>query len=157
MKHTFTQLAKRRRSAGFTLIEVLVTVAIVAILGAVAVPAYTEYVTRGKIPEATSTLASMRVQLEQYYQDNRNYGSSAAGCGVASPNGQNFTFSCNWGPGASNQSFSITATGVAGGPMSDFTYTIDQAGTRRTTRLPAAWGTAPPAIPCWVVKKGGGC
>lgn len=157
MKHPFFFLRKLRKSAGFTLIELMVTVAIIGILAAVAVPAYTDYVTRGKIPEATSALASMRVRLEQYYQDNRNYGSDDANCGVPNPVSDNFTYTCNWGAGGTSQSYLVTATGVAGRGMNGFAYTIDQAGNRRTTALSTAWGIAPPAIACWVIKKGGGC
>ena len=58
---------------GFTLIEVMITVAVVAILAAVALPQYRDYVTRGRIPEATSRLATLQVQAEQYFQDNRTY------------------------------------------------------------------------------------
>jgi type IV pilus assembly protein PilE len=157
MKHPFFFLPALRKSAGFTLIELMITVAIIGILAAVAVPAYSDYVTRGKIPEATSALASMRIRLEQFYQDNRNYGSDDDSCGVPNPTGDNFTYTCNWGVGATNQFYLITATGIAGRGMNGFTYTIDQAGNRQTTNLPTAWGTAPPAIACWVVKKGGGC
>jgi len=139
-------------AGGFTLIELMVTVAIVAILAAVAIPAYSDYVKRGKIPEATNALASMRIQLEQYYQDNRDYGSTAAACGVANPsNTSNFTFGCVWN--GTNQSYIATATGVGG--MTGFTYTINEAGLRRTTHLPSGWGTFPQN--CWVTKKGGGC
>jgi type IV pilus assembly protein PilE len=96
----------------------------------------------------------MRVQMEQYYQDNRNYGSTAAACGVVMPQAtQNFTYSCNWGSAAANQAFTVTATGI--GSMNGFVYTIDEAGMRQTTGLPSGWGTAPAS--CWVVKKGGGC
>lgn len=157
MKHTFFFLQKSRKSAGFTLIELMITVAIIGILAAVAVPAYTDYITRGKIPEATSALASMRIRLEQFYQDNRNYGSDDANCLVPSPAADNFTYTCNWGAGGTSQSYTVTATGVAGRGMGGFAYTIDQAGNRQTTQLPAAWGTAPPAIACWVVRRGGGC
>jgi prepilin-type N-terminal cleavage/methylation domain-containing protein len=52
---------------GFTLIELMIVVAVVGILTAIAVPSYTNYVIRGKIPEATSQLASKRVQMEQFF------------------------------------------------------------------------------------------
>lgn len=153
MKNTFSSFSKMNKRTGFTLIELMITVAIIAILAGVALPAYTDYVTRGRIPEATSNLSAMRVRLEQFYQDNRQYGSTASVCGVSNPQSGNFTYSCNWGAGATNQSFTATATGT--GPMTGFTYTIDHENNRRTTALPSGWGTA--TINCWVVKKGGVC
>ena len=62
-----------RSNSGFTLIEVMITVAIVAILGAIAVPSYNEYVQRARITEATSALSDMRNKMEQYFQDNRTW------------------------------------------------------------------------------------
>ncbi len=59
--------------SGFTLIEMMITVAIVAILASVALPSYSEYVLRSKTEEATSGLAELRVRMEQYFQDNRKY------------------------------------------------------------------------------------
>ena len=151
MNHTFSKHISRR-AAGFTLIELMITVAIIGILAAIAVPAYSDYITRGKIPEATSALASMRINLEQFYQDNRSYASAAGGCGVANPSSQNFTYACALG--ATDQSYAVTATGVANRGMDGFVYTIDQAGARTST-MSTKWGGA--TANCWVTQKGGGC
>lgn len=142
-----------QRNQGFTLIEVMITVVIISILAAVALPAYTDYVTRGKIPEATNGLATMRIQLEQYYQDNRSYAKDGGDCGIAVPQGKNFGFECN----TNGQTYKVTATGKGG--ISEFKYTINEAGSRQTIGLPTKWGTASESSPiaCWVTTKGGGC
>jgi len=49
---------------GFTLIELMITVAVVGILAAVAFPSYTNYIRRGKIAEAQSTLSDLRLRAE---------------------------------------------------------------------------------------------
>jgi len=136
---------------GFSLIELMITIAIVAILAGIAVPSYNNYVITSRIPEATSNLSSMRVKLEQHYQDNRTYeGACVAGSVAALPTSENFTYSC---PTLTASTYTVAATGR--GKMTGFTYTIDQSNTRTTADLPSGWGTAP--VSCWVVKKGGGC
>jgi len=135
---------KTGNEAGFTLIEVMVTVAIVAILTAIAVPNYSAYVQRGKIAEAISNLAAMRVLMEQYFLDNRTY---VGGPCTAPGSTTYFTYACS--PAATATTYTITATGVAGQGMSGFTYTIDQANNRQTTAFPGASGI--PAA-CWYTK-----
>ena len=138
---------------GFTLVELMVTVAIAAILAAVAMPAYTDYVKRSRISQATNNLASMRVKLEQFYQDNRTFeGACAAGTVAPLPPPDDFTYSC---PTLTATTYTIQAAGVAGGSMAGFTYTIDEANNKTTTAVPSGWGTAP--IACWVTRKGGAC
>jgi len=66
------------RQSGFTLIEVMIAVAIVGILIAIALPSYRNYVIRGKLVAGTNALANMRAQMEQYYQDNRTYATVSA-------------------------------------------------------------------------------
>lgn len=139
---------------GFTLIEMMITVAIIAILASIALPSYTRYVARGRMVEATNNLATMRVQLEQFYQDNRNYGSTASACGVANPASGAFSYSCNWGAIGTNQGFTITATGLAAQSMSGYTFTIDQANVQRTTAFPGASGLP---VACWLKEAGQTC
>jgi type IV pilus assembly protein PilE len=146
------QKAVVSRQAGVTLIELMVTLAIIAILSAVAIPAYGDYVKRGRIPQATNNLASMRVKMEQFFQDNRKY---PASCDVAGgmplPTSEDFTYSC----ALTNTSFTVTATGK--GTMADFIYTIDESNIMKTMKLPANWGSLPSPNTCWVRKKGGTC
>ncbi len=61
------------RVKGFTLIEVMIVVAIVAVLAAIALPNYSDYIKRGKIIEATSALSDARTRFNQFYLDHRTY------------------------------------------------------------------------------------
>jgi type IV pilus assembly protein PilE len=138
--------------AGFTLIEVMIVVAIIAILSAIAMPSYNEYIIRGRIPDAVSTLSDTRVKMEQYFQDNRTYvGACATGTVAPAPSATpNFSFACS---DQTASAYLITATGTTG-RMASFTYTIDQAGARATTAVPAGWTAA---ANCWVIRKDGSC
>ncbi len=151
MENRFASSPFDAKAAGFTLIELMVTVAIVSILAAIAVPAYKAHVMTGRVPQATSNLASMRAKLEQHFQDNRTYvGACAAGTVAPLPAADSFTYSC---PTLTATTYVVQAVG--NGPMAGFTYTIDQANNKVTTAVPSGWGTAP--VSCWVTKKGGGC
>jgi type IV pilus assembly protein PilE len=142
-----------RAHQGFTLIEIMIVVVIVAVLGAIAVPAYSDYVRRAKITEATSALQDMRVKMEQFFQDNRTYvGACAAGTVAQTPaSTQNFSFACS---GQSSTAYLVTAQGI--NSMSEFKYTIDQSGTKATITGPGNWSGIPNTS-CWVLKKDGSC
>ncbi len=133
---------------GFTLIELMITVVIVAILASIAVPSYTDYITRSRIAEATSGLASKRVRLEAYYDNNRTY-VGAPDCASDTATSANFTFSCS---AATASSYTIQAVGR--NAMSGFTYTIDQANAKATSSVPTGWTSS---TTCWVLNRGGSC
>lgn len=150
------------RNKGFTLIELMIVVAIVGILAGIALPMYTDYVKRGKVQEATANLSDMRVKLEQFYQDNRTYvGACTAGSASAvpiPPAVKYFTFTC---PTLTATGYQVRAVGTiasADQSMAGFTYTIDQANAKTTDLTPASgWVTANTSYTCWITKKGTTC
>jgi type IV pilus assembly protein PilE len=142
-----------KKSTGFTLIELMIVVAVIAILAAIALPSYTEYIRRSRITEATNELATLRVRLEQYYQDNRHYGSTGSTCGMGVAPTDSFDFACSDG-GAGNQAFLATATGKATRGMAGFSFTIDHNNLRQTTAFPDAGGLP---LACWISRAGETC
>ncbi|HZQ75405.1 MAG TPA: type IV pilin protein [Burkholderiales bacterium] len=141
-----------RLHKGFTLIELMVVVTIIAIISAVALPAYSDYVKRAKITEATSALSDMRVKMEQFFQDNRTYATACA-AGTVAPvpsSTNNFDFACS---NLGTTTYTVTATGK--NAMLGFNYSIDQANTRTTLQLGSGWTGA--GSSCWVTRKDGSC
>jgi len=132
---------------GFTLIELMIVVAVIGLLTMVAFPSYQDYVIRGKLAEATSTLSDGRVKMEQFFQDNKTYVGGT--CPAAT---ESFTYACG---ALTASTYTITATGRAGSSVAAFSYTIDQANAHRTTGLKNGWGSVPQN--CWITKKGGTC
>lgn len=147
------------RAAGFTLIEVMIVVAIVAILSSIALPAYSDYMRRGQVQEAFGYLSDSRVKMEQYYQDNRNYGPSSSACAsvfAPPPNAvKYFTFSCSPNTRAGDtlqQSYTVTATGVLNTQAFGHVYTINEIGDRYTTKFKNV-DIAAPGAKCWLSKS----
>jgi type IV pilus assembly protein PilE len=143
-----------QKNKGFTLVELMVVVAIIGILSAVAVPAYSDYVLRGKLTEAFTGLADGRVRMEQYFQDNRTY-LSGANCGISAnlPSSKYFTFTC---PAPTATTYTIKATGIATQGTGGLEYTIDQSNGKASNITKSGWSNPSPNT-CWATKKGGSC
>ena len=140
---------------GFTLIELMIAVAIVGIIAAVAIPQYKDYITRGSLADATTGLAAVRADMERYYQDNRTYanvGAFVSPClAAASPVFGKFTITCQGNP--DNVSYVLQAVGSSGTNVSGFTFTVNQADVRATV-APAGWTSCTTK---WITKKGDIC
>jgi type IV pilus assembly protein PilE len=138
-----------RCTRGFTLVELMVVVAVVAILTAVALPAYQDYVVRSKIPDATDRLAVLQNQLDSYLLDNYKYSANADACKSDSTTSPYFVFSC---ASVSDTAYVLQAVGT--GTMAGFTYTVDQNYNKATTSVPSGWTAS---TTCWITRKGGIC
>ncbi len=131
------------KGRGFTLIELVIVMAIIGILAAIAVPGYSQYVVRGRLTEATGTLSAYRLRMEQAYQDNGNYG--AAACSLPMTATTSFAYTCAVTNGG--QGFTARATGQ--GTVSGYSFSIDEQGVRQTLAFPGV-GTAN----CWMIRAG---
>lgn len=152
-------MRRQHRSAkarGFTLIELMIAMAIIAILAAVAVPQYTAYVTRSRLADATTGLATMRAQMERHFQDNRSYdtvGTFVSPCknsNVAARTFGNFVIGCAGDLDATQ----FTLEAVGSGPVDGFKFTVNQRDVRATTAAPTGWTTCASK---WITKKGESC
>ncbi len=137
---------------GFTLIEVMIVVAIIGALAAIAMPMYNDYVIKSRINEAVAGLSDLRVKMEQFFQDNRTYvGACVAGTVTELPsNTKFFDFACS---NLAATTYTITATGKTN--MTGFVYTINQANTRTSTVTGVGGWSGNTA--CWITNKGGAC
>ncbi len=142
----------RLKAKGFTLIEVMIVVAIIGILASVAYPSYTDYVRRGQVTEAFTQLSTLRARMEQYYLDNRNYGTSTGCASDSSASSwsdfaatEYFTYECS--TATPYQTFTLVAKGQKGAAIGNW-YAIDQEGNRTTTKFKGATVSAN----CWLTK-----
>jgi type IV pilus assembly protein PilE len=122
---------RARRSVGFTLLELVTSVAIIAILAAIAVPSYSGYVGHSRAKGASADLVALSLGYENDYQKTLSYPSYAAGTTIAAlassrttqqvsdfgawapAEGAYYTYSLYSNTGAYT-GYTVTATAIAG-------------------------------------------
>jgi type IV pilus assembly protein PilA len=72
----------QKKQQGFTLIELMIVIAIVGILAAIALPAYQDYTVRAKVSEAMVTLAEAKTTIAEFYSANNYLPDDAANAGI---------------------------------------------------------------------------
>ena len=129
---------------GFTLVEIMVVLAIVMTIAAIAMPSYTENINRSKRAEAKAQLLEAAQYMQRFYSQNDSYAQNRAGNAVAIPDAlarvprsaasgsQNYTIGFAT-PAPTVATFTLQAAPRAGGSMASDkcgTFTLTQAGQR---------------------------
>ncbi|MBI3560307.1 MAG: prepilin-type N-terminal cleavage/methylation domain-containing protein [Gammaproteobacteria bacterium] len=135
---------------GLTLIELMVTVAIITILAGIAWPPYNGYISRGHRADAIMLITKVQGYLESCYSQQRNYNTcnSSIPSNITTPVPPNDHFTVAVATSATNpDNFIITATGNTAQQASDdscITFTLNQAGVKGYTKASSATSTN-----CW--------
>lgn len=156
----------KRANSGFTLIELMITVAIVGILAAIALPSYNTYVARANRAAARAQLAQAAQYMQRFYAANDNYGIDRANANTVwesmpaglmrSPADGTATYEVSVGVGATQSTanattFLIRMRPIAGGRMENDScgaLSINQAGVKSVTGF-GANPTAAQIAECW--------
>lgn len=100
----------RPRAHGFTLVEVMIVVAIIGILASIALPSYTQYVVQARRTEAQAFLMELAQRQERWRVNHAEYGTTTEiGADTGTPQYYDFEVTA-----ASATGYTLTATAVAG-------------------------------------------
>jgi type IV pilus assembly protein PilE len=135
------QVTRSGSTRGFTLIELVITVTVIAILGAIAFPSYQDHMRKGRRAAAQSFLVDTANRQQQYLLDARNYavgGTALTALNVAVPAdvAPYYTIAVTPAAPTNPPTFTLTATPVAGSKqVPDGTLTIDHQGNKTRAGL----------------------
>jgi len=140
---------KKTNQSGFTLIELMITIAIVSILAGVAIPSYISFTKNRDVSSALTTLINLSTQMQKTYVDSasRSYRKNGT-CGVSDTTSNNYGFVCT---SSDNAHYQWTATSTD----TKYQYTIDQDGNKKTKTFNGS--TPSDGSDCWKINDHGGC
>jgi type IV pilus assembly protein PilE len=130
------------KNTGFTLIELMIVVAIIGIISAIAYPSYDDYMKKSRRSDAKVGLTAMADKQERFYLQNNTYTNNTANVGGTATDENWYVLSID---SADVNGFALTATAVAGGPQA--TDTTTSAGNCTVLTLDSTGARTPTA--CW--------
>jgi type IV pilus assembly protein PilE len=107
-------MRKNTNQAGFTLIEVMVVVAIIGVLASLAYPSYREYVARSRRAEARAILIAAQQWMERFYTENFRYDQNSAGTAVTDSSQFPSRFTVSPVPGQGTPVYDLSVIVTAG-------------------------------------------
>ena len=122
-------------NTGFTLIELMIVIAILGIVTAIAIPAYNGYIASARLLEAQNNIAAIRLAEEEYFLENNSYFTNGTFDNDALSNASGNLWSASKGDGdqvnfdyavTSSSGYTITAKGKAGTNVAGKTLTASK-------------------------------
>ena len=137
-----------RRAGGFTLIELMITVAVVGVLGAVAYPSYQDYVRKGKRSDARASLQAASIAQEKFRLNNASYASATTALSPPCPTSGNCdseqsNYRLATPTGVSATGYTLTANAIS------TSQTADTGCTAITYAVAGSTITYGPSNTCW--------
>lgn len=124
-----------KRAMGFTLMELMIVVAIVGILAAVAYPSYQEHIRKSRRAAAQSFLMDVAAKQQQYLIDARTYASTLSELRMSVPRDVSAYYTIDFNPASTTTAFNVRATpqGSQTADLSGAMLELDQGGTKKPT------------------------
>ena len=121
----------RHHESGLTLIELMITMAVVAILAAVAFPSYAIFMKKSRRGDVEATLMDLAQREQQYLLDTRTFATNPAALTTLPADVTAYYTVTIAAPAGAPPTFVITATPIAGSPQAgDPTLTLDNTGAK---------------------------
>lgn len=140
---------------GFTLLELLIVIAIIGILSGIALPAYKDYTRQGHLSAAASTLSMLANQLESHYLETRRYSNDQDICDIPDSSDDYFNYTCTL-QNDSDQQYLLSASSTSKLSASKtIILSLNEQGIKSTRILTGS--NASEEFQCWILSSSGDC